>query len=172
LENQLLLAICFRFLGDVNVKGKQQPQAARQYYQQALARLNPLAQQNPEVVEYQTERGGIYMNLAYLEIGAGDQGDAAALKAALEQARDIFAPLVGRFPTVPRYRRNLAVTLRELAFEQHADGDVKLAGESLAESKRLLEELVSQYPQETEYAEQLAETNAVELGPLPPAENR
>jgi hypothetical protein len=124
-----------------------------------------LAEQNPEVVEYQTERAGIYMNLAYLEIGAGEQGDAAALKAALEQARNIFLPLVARFPTVPRYRRNLAVTLRELAFEQHADGNAKLAAESLAESRRLLDELVQQYPQEAEYAAQLAETSAVEFAP-------
>jgi hypothetical protein len=55
------------------------------------------------------------------------------------------------------------LTLRELAKEQHANGDAELAQESLRESLRRFESLVSKFPNEPEYVELLKETKAVRL---------
>ena len=57
LENQKLLAICDRFLGDI--LGKSQPDQARQRYQAAIDRMEQLARQNPGVIDYQTEQAGL-----------------------------------------------------------------------------------------------------------------
>ncbi len=157
LENQKLLATCYRRLGD---RLSDQPDVARSWYGQALARLNPLARQNPDVVDYQTEQAGIYLNLAGMEL---DAGNAPAGLAALAAAREILQPLAQRYPQVPRYQRDLAVTLRELAVEQDAAGQNTEARKNLAEAIRILETLVATYPDDRQYQAQLKIAGEIEL---------
>ncbi|HZN33433.1 MAG TPA: protein kinase [Pirellulaceae bacterium] len=158
LENQKLLAICYRFLGDIC--SQDDPEEARGWYRLASERLEPLAEQNPGVIDYQSERAGLSMNVFLLE---RDAGQAAAARAALEQAQGILAPLVQRFPAVPRYRRDLAVTLRELAVLKDKAGETRAAAADLMESTRILKSLTAKYPSEMEYAVQLEQTEAVKL---------
>jgi serine/threonine-protein kinase len=158
LDNQKLLATCYRRLGDFL---GEQPAIARAWFGKALARLTPLAAKNPEVVDYQTEQAGIYMNLAGLEL---DAGNAKAGVAALAAARDILQPLADRYPQVPRYQRDLAVTLRELAIEQDTAGAKDEARRNLVQAKQILEQLVAKYSKDEQYAEQLKITCEVELG--------
>ena len=159
LDNQKLLATCYRRLGDLL---GDQPAVARGWFGKALARLNPLARKNPEVVDYQTEQAGIYMNLAGMEL---DAGNAAAGMSALTASRDILQPLADRYPEVPRYQRDLAVTLRELAVEQDAAGKKAEARQNLAQATQILEHLVGKYPLDQQYAEQLQITREIELPP-------
>ncbi len=159
LETQKLLAICDRFIGDL--VSQEEPDEARRHYERALARLAPLARDNPSVTDYQTEQAGLLMNLFLLE---ADAGNAAAARGALEQAKDILAPLAERYPSAPRYQRDLAVTLRELAVQQRTS-DEPAAAANLAESLRILTELTSKYPSEAEYAAQLEQTKAAAQPP-------
>jgi serine/threonine protein kinase len=163
LDNERLLAICYRILGDL--MSDAQPDQARRWYQQSLDRLRPLARQNPDVVVYQTEQAGALMNLAYLE---GQVGNHAAAREALQAARDLLAPLVDRFPTAPDYQRDLAVTLRTLAWEQNESGDHSAAAENKQQAIRILADLVQRYPHVPEYAAQLKDTEAVTIGPTSP----
>lgn len=157
LDNQKLLATCYRRLGDL-LGGE--PAVARKWYSQALDRLNPLARKNPDVVDYQTEQAGIYLNLAGMEL---DAGHAQAGMAALAAARDILQPLADRYPQVPRYQRDLAVTLRELAVEQDAAGHKEAAQLNLAQSIQLLKQLVAKYPDDEQYADHLQIASDIEL---------
>lgn len=156
LENQKLLAICYRSLGDLAGGDS----TARPWYQQALDRLEPLAQKNPDVVDYQYEQAGLWMSLSLVESQSGNR---EAARTALERARDILSPLADRYPAMPRYQRDLAVALRELAIEQDQAGQAT-AGANLQRAMQILAELVRKYPSEGEYAEQLKITQAVMLG--------
>ncbi len=160
LENRKLLAVCSGLLGDL--LRVDQPDEARKRYTQASDSLAELVQQNPDVVDFQTERAGILMSLVQLEF---DAGNGAGVLQNLEQARRILQPLVDRFPEVPRYQQDLAVTLRELAIQEQAAGNKVAAREHLAQALRLLTELTRQFPEEPAYAEALAEAKAVELAP-------
>jgi len=159
LDNQKLLATCYRRLGDLLGND---PAISRAWYERALAHLNPLALKNPDVVDYQSEQAGIYMNLAGMELEAGN---AKSGLAALEEARRILQPLADRYPLVPRYQRDLAVTLRELAFEQNSAGEKDEARANLATAKRILEQLVADYPDDQLYAAELKVANEIELSP-------
>jgi serine/threonine protein kinase/tetratricopeptide (TPR) repeat protein len=158
LDNQSLLAICYRLLGDV--LSDDRVAERRTWYEKSLDRLEPLARQNPDVIGYQTARAEVLLNLFELEMQAGN---AAAARAALQRARDIYKPLVERFPGAPRYQRDLAVTLRELAIMEDAAGEAKTAADDLAAAIRYLTALVEKYPQEADYTQQLEDTKAVML---------
>jgi tetratricopeptide (TPR) repeat protein len=149
-------------LGDV--LSDDQANERRRLYQAALDRLQPLAQQNPDVVAYQADQASLQMNLFGLELQAGDL---AAARAALERAKGILDPLVRRFPAVPNYQLDLAIILRELAIWLDAAGQAKEAAENLREALRLLTTLVEQYPQVAEYATELDKTKAVMFAAAP-----
>jgi len=163
LETQKLLAMGYRFLGDL--VGKQQPQGGREWYRKALDRLEPLARQNPGVIDYQTEQAGLWMNLSKLEQEAGET---EAAQAALTSARQILTPLAQQFPAVPRYQRDLAATLREMAVVEHNSGEEKSAAVNLAEALRILTALVARYPNEGDYLAQLKLTQEIKLDDLKP----
>jgi tetratricopeptide (TPR) repeat protein len=158
LDNERLLAMCYRILGDS--LSNERTKERRQYYQLALARLEPLARDNPNIVNYQMDWAGLLLNLYDLELS---EGNSAAARDCIEQARDIFASLVKRFPDEGWCLRDLAVSLRELAKVQDAAGESESAGKNLAEAIRILEGLVSGNPQEAEYAKVLEDTKAVML---------
>ncbi|MCI0356963.1 MAG: protein kinase [Planctomycetaceae bacterium] len=159
LDNQKLLATCYRRLGDLLGSD---PKVSRGWYERALGRLNPLALKNPDVVDYQTEQAGIYMNLAGTEL---DAGNAQAGLEALEAARQILQPLADRYPQVPRYQRDLAVTLRELAVEQDAAGQKHQARAHLDMARKILEQLVAKFPEDSQYEELLKVAGEIELAP-------
>jgi tetratricopeptide (TPR) repeat protein/tRNA A-37 threonylcarbamoyl transferase component Bud32 len=158
LDNQNFMAVCYRLLADV--LSDDQADERRRLYQAALDRLQPLAQQNPDVIDYQTNQAGLLMNLFDLELQAGNS---QAARDSLQRAKAILKPLVERFPAVARYQVDLAITLRELAIEQDAAGQSKEAGENLGEALRLFTALVEQNPQDADLAEELAKTKAVML---------
>jgi tetratricopeptide (TPR) repeat protein len=167
LENQRQLALCYNRLADLLRSNR--PDEARERYRQALDGLEKLAEQNPDVTEFQTERAGIYMTLSQLEFAA-DNG--VAVMTNLDQARAILQPLVARFPAIPTYHSDLAITLRELAIQQHALAKARedakqeaQAREHLEESVRLWTDLAAKYPDEPAYAEELKITQEVVLSP-------
>jgi len=165
LETQMLLAVSYRAL--CFLLQLDRPDEARLRFQQAIDRLQPLAEQNPAVIDYQVERATLLHDLALLEFGA-DNGPAA--RRALLQARDILRRVADRFPAVPRYQRELAAVLRDLAIEHSAAGEAQAAQEHLRQALDLLGQLVQRYPNDAELAEQLADTQSA-LGP-PTAEPR
>jgi len=69
LDHRKLLGICYRLLGDL--LGDDRIAQKRQCYEDALSRFEPLAQQNPGVVEYQTERAASLLSLSNLESQIG-----------------------------------------------------------------------------------------------------
>jgi tetratricopeptide (TPR) repeat protein len=155
LDQRKLLAVSYRLLGDLlSLVSEDRTADRRKYYEQALARLDPLAEQNPDVVDYQTERAATLLNLFDAESVAGNS---AAARSAIERARDVYWRLVEKFPDRPRHKRDLAVALRELAREQLNEGDQK-ASENLAKATSLLSELVDRYPDDADFAEQLEAT--------------
>jgi tetratricopeptide (TPR) repeat protein len=155
LDQRKLLAVSYRLLGDLlSLVSEDRTADRRKYYEQALARLDPLAEQNPDVVDYQTERAAALLNLFDAESASGNS---AAARSAIEGARDVYLRLVERFPDRPRHKCDLAVALRELAREQINESDPK-ASENLAEATRLLSQLVERYPEDADFAEQLEAT--------------
>jgi hypothetical protein len=114
------------------------------------------------VIEFQMDRAGIYMTLSQLEY---DKGNGDAVLSHLRQACDILQPIAKRFPAVPRYQHDLAVSLRELAIQQDAHRQKAEARANLAESEKILELLVAKYPKETQYSEALHVTQDVQLRP-------
>jgi tetratricopeptide (TPR) repeat protein len=147
-------------LGDPRFPDTDRLNDRREHYEKALQRLDPLADQNPDVVDYQTERAAVFLALGDVETQAGNT---KAARAAMERAKEVYSNLVAKFPGVARHQRDLAVTLRELAREQSADDAVK-AAENLAQAVRLLTELVKQYPEDADFAEQLEATRQITLG--------
>src|SRR5262249_50053548 len=114
LDTQKRLGTCYRLLGDWvgGLDGNQRLDERRRWYHRAIDRLKPLAEQNPEVVEYQNEWAATLVNLFDAESRADNS---AGARDALERAREIYDRLIRRDPDAPRPKRDLAVTLRELA---------------------------------------------------------
>jgi len=166
LENRLLLAVCYRLLGDL--ASAEDVAAAREWYGKARARIKPLAEQNPEVVDYQVELASLGLNRGYLD---SDDGQTAAAIAAFTEACTILAPLAEATSALPRHRRELALARRALGseqihFGQHADG---LA--NLHRARDELSKLAQDFPGDADYAQQLQETDdaikASEAAPQP-----
>lgn len=137
LENQKNLTLVYRLLGDV----LPDPDEARKWYGRALARIQPLSEQNPKVVDYPIEWAGVLANLFALELKAGNTADA---RAALQQARDILQ----RFPNVPRCQTDLVDTLRELASLQASAGENDAATKNLQDALTIVRGLVKQFGEE------------------------
>lgn len=154
------LAIFCRMLADL--LPDEQAQQRRQYYQKALSRLEPLAAQNPAVAQFQTERAGVYLNLFQLELLAGNADQA---QHALERARSSYQSIIERNPDELWVQRDLAVTLRELAKLQDASGHKLEARSSLEDAIQILKKLVAQKPDQPEFAEALADAQAVAISP-------
>jgi tetratricopeptide (TPR) repeat protein/predicted Ser/Thr protein kinase len=170
LDNQNLLARTYRVRG--NLWSVTQKDKARELYQRRIALLEPLARQNPDVVDYQLERASLLFNLSLLE---SDATNGAAARQALEQAKGILQPLALRFPENARCQRDLGMTLRDLALEQDAAGDAASAASNLQAALRILGELVERFPDNLDYAEQLKSAQDVTLGKpneTPPEEQR
>jgi tetratricopeptide (TPR) repeat protein len=146
-----MYAVCCRTLG--GVLPDEQTDQRRQWYQKALAQLTPLAEKNPEVVDYQKEQAAVLLDLYELEWGAENTAAAAA---AVKQAQALYAPLAARFPTDARVQRDYAITLRERARTDLASGDRTAAHQHLEEAIRLLDALIAANPENPQLAEHRA----------------
>jgi serine/threonine-protein kinase len=166
LANQIDLATCYRFLGDLKSHLKAWD-AARKLYQEALTRTDSLVRANPAVPSYQAALAGLHMNLALLEV---EQGRSQAAREAFQQARDILQPLVAGYAEVPHYRRDLAVTLREMAVLKSKAGEHQAARDDLTLAQGHLERLVRGSGDKVGFQAELNKTKAVldSLPPLPP----
>lgn len=155
-ENRRLLSVCYRLLGDL-ASADDLP-AARQWYSQSHSRLKPLADQNPEVVEYQVELASLELNRGYLD---SDDGQSAAAVSAFSQACAILEPLGKGTTALPRHRRDLAVARRALGSEQVFAGQREEGLTNLRRARDELSKLAKDFPGDTDYAQQLQETNDV-----------
>jgi serine/threonine-protein kinase len=152
LNLQYQLAICYRLLGDVLSAGKANKESARLY---GLARdsLSRLVDRNPDVSDYKATLAGVYMNL-------GSKQDAAGALRSLGQARDLLTELVAQNPKHPQFRRDLAVTLRSLAAGERDAGTPEVAQRDLKSSFEYLTDLSAKFPDNADFADQLAKTRA------------
>jgi len=155
LANQYRLAISCRLLADVHGV-RQEWEAAGELYQRALGRMERLAQSNPSVPEYQASLAGLLMNLGVLESA---QGGTAATES-LDRAAAILTKLVGEYAAVARYRRDLAVTLREIAACRSSAGEHEEARTALEAAQTHLAALAEAFPENDEYKALLSETAA------------
>src|SRR5205814_4026409 len=133
-----------RRVGDVLRTEK--PDEARSWYQRAIEVSGRLAQDNPRVPEYSLDWAAVFVSLANLESTAGNKPRAVQ---ALERARGILVPVSTRFKTVARCQQDLAITLRQLAAIERAQGDALAAAKNLEEAAGILHGLVEQYGHET-----------------------
>ncbi len=109
LDTQANLAICIKRKGDFAFE-RGDYEAALAQYNAGLPVMVALARENPLVIKYQGDLGGIYKNIgvALSELGRLDEAREAFLK-----ARDVLEPLVNQYP-IPRYEHDLQETLQEL----------------------------------------------------------
>ena len=90
----------------------------------------------------------------------GSKQDAAAALRSLGQARDLLKELVEQNPKHPQFQRDLAVTLRSLAAGERDAGTLDLAQRDLKSSFEYLTELSAKFPDNVDFADQLAKTRA------------
>jgi serine/threonine-protein kinase len=147
LEIQLELAINERLLGDLK---RTDPAQAAQLYEDACDRLDDLVERNPDVPNFRYERARAYMNF-----GQMPQEPGAAVRR-LDTAKSVLAKLAQQFPQVAAYRRDLALAQRALAGAEQKNGQNEASRKDLGESIDLLEQLVKEFPEDQEYALELA----------------
>lgn len=153
LENQKLLAISLRLLGDLSFKSKQDLEGASKWYGEAIDYLERLARQNPAVPDYRLEQAGPLMHLALVQSAQEKHTDALG---SLERAQKILAPLTEQFPDVPQYKHDLGTAIKASAVEHWMLGEYPVAREQMQHAARLFSELNAAYPAHAEFAEQLA----------------
>jgi tetratricopeptide (TPR) repeat protein/tRNA A-37 threonylcarbamoyl transferase component Bud32 len=163
-EYARMYAVCCRTLG--GVLSDERRAERRTWYAQALARLQPLAEKNPEVLDYQKERAAVLLDLFELEATAGNLAEATQ---ALRQAEAIYAPLAARLAADAGLQRDYAVTLRELARLELAAGDRAAAQRHLEQALRIFDELIAANPDNPQLQEHREAARQVhrELGELP-----
>jgi tetratricopeptide (TPR) repeat protein/tRNA A-37 threonylcarbamoyl transferase component Bud32 len=157
-ENNKLHAVCLRFLGDI--KADTSLEVARERYGKAIEVLDELVSKNPDVVDYQIQLAGVWMNLGDLETR---HKQVATVQ--FQRARKVLAALVERYPSELRFQSDLAKTLHALGFEQKSSRDFDAAREQFAEASRLLAGLVKRSPTDADYLTQYAGISQ-ELGTL------
>ena len=136
------LALSYREMATTNQEIGARDEALR-FYPTARDYFQWLLSRNSDVVEYQAALAGIDLNY-----GALLQGAEAI--ASYEGAKSIFSDLVVHYPENARFRRDLAVTLRVLGFEQLKAGNVEIARQNIQASVGQLEKLVEEFPNDEE----------------------
>jgi serine/threonine-protein kinase len=120
--------------------------AAVSFYQQ-------LAQAKASDPELQAARGRAYHRLAFVR----DQlGEREAALAEYEQMQAVFAQLAADFPTVPQYRRELAISYNNAASQLRALGKQPEAEAAYGRARALQEKLAADFPAESQYRWDLA----------------
>jgi tetratricopeptide (TPR) repeat protein len=154
LNNRGRLAACYRLLGQVCCSSDAKSQLAEGFkaYQIALETMESLAKDNPRVGSYQAELAAIHLELAAL---FRDQGRIDDTLQALETARSVLEPLI---TVEPRYRRDFAVALREIACTQLASNQSDLARGHLDEALEHFKTLAEDFPEDLGYQADLTQT--------------
>jgi eukaryotic-like serine/threonine-protein kinase len=147
LEIQLDLAINERLLADLK---RTDPQQAAKLYDDACKRLDLLVERNPDVPNFRYERARAYMNF-----GQMPQEDMTAADR-LRIAKSALASLAQESPLVPAYRLDLALVQRALGGVEARMEQNDAARTDLEESISLLEQLVKDFPEDQQYALELA----------------
>ncbi len=147
------LAQAYSLLADGQLASEDADSAIDNYYA-AVDLFHSLSIRNPDIGEFSARLAALHMNLASAEQTLGNP---AAAHENLDTAVRMLSELSVSTPDVPVYRRDLAVSLRRLA-ALDAGQDLEAAKRNAAQSKRLLEGLIEQFPSVVDYSEQLAET--------------
>jgi len=147
LEIQFDLAINERLLGDLR---RTDPEQAAQLYEDSSKRLDELVERNPDVPNFRYEQARAYMNFGQMP---QEPGTAVSR---LSTAKSVLGKLVQQFPQVAAYRRDLALAQRAIAGAELKNGQSDVARKDLGDSIDLLEQLVKEFPEDQEYALELA----------------
>ncbi|WP_068141992.1 serine/threonine-protein kinase [Roseimaritima ulvae] len=147
------LAQAYSLLADGQLAAEDAESAIENYYA-SVDLFQSLSIRNPDISEFTARLASLHMNLASAEQALGNS---AAAHENLDVAVSVLSDLSARIPDVPVYRRDLAVSLRKLA-SLDAGQDSAAAKRNAAESKRLLEGLMEQFPGVADYIEQFGET--------------
>jgi tetratricopeptide (TPR) repeat protein/tRNA A-37 threonylcarbamoyl transferase component Bud32 len=152
--HQRNLALSLRGVADLKAS-EGEPDEAIEYFRRAEEILEELRLRNPDVHNYAAELAGVRINLAvqHRKQGQVDEGLPAAGRA-VELLRD----LTQLAETVPAYRMDLGIALREQGQLLAASGDKPAAQQHLAESKRVLSQLMQENPASDRYATELGLT--------------
>jgi tetratricopeptide (TPR) repeat protein len=148
LEIQLDLAINERLLADLR---RTDSEEAAPLYKDACNRLDELVERNPDVPNFRYERARAYMNF-----GQMPPQEAETLASRLTTAKSDLQKLTQEFSAVPAYRFDLAIAQRALAGAEARLGQADAARKDMDESIDLLEQLVKEFPDDQQYALELA----------------
>jgi tetratricopeptide (TPR) repeat protein len=168
LENKHHLATCYRVLADLKAEAKDTTRAL-ELYGSAKEQMAVLVTTNPEVAEYRATLAGLHMNvgLLHMELGRDAQQrreEPAFLAHALEarlgfsEARELLQSLVDEFPDTPRYREDLARTIRELAILSASLGKTEDVRGQLQEACLHFERVLAAHPDRSHTHEELSAT--------------
>ena len=154
LTNQQLLAICYRLLAD-RLIAVPDLEGALDPVQRARSILERLTIRSPDVAEFQATLGTVYMDLAELQRRRDKPRKSLAM---FDLAANHLLKLADRYPNVPDHRRDYAVTLREMGTIELKLGDIDEGRYHLDESVTYLQALVDEFPDNEDFASQLAES--------------
>jgi tetratricopeptide (TPR) repeat protein len=112
-----------------------------------------LAELKPGDSQGESERAGAYARLATIR---SETGQARQAVGKYEQAIAIVNSLVGRFPHVPKFQRELAKYHQGAGWNLLLTGDLEAGRGHYEQSLRILEKLVSRFPNQPEYRQLLA----------------
>lgn len=156
LNNQYFLAICYRLLGELKWF-EEDWDAVAVDYRKAHGRLETLAQQNPDVPEYQAALANVYLSLGELD---HRQRRAAESLKAFQQALDVSERLYRQHSDVSQYRRDFAVALRAVGQAEWDTGERDRSLKNVKSARDHFRDLVEQYPDNEEYRHQLQLTES------------
>ncbi|TWU21922.1 protein kinase domain-containing protein [Bythopirellula polymerisocia] len=167
MSHQRNLALCLRGEADLKVN-REEPEAAIEYYQQAIELLEELKLRNPEVHSYAFELAGVYINLA--SQWQTQENNTVCIKSA-QRGVNLLEELAALADSMPTYRRDLGIAHRLLGELQDANGDTDSAEQELLASKAVFSKLLSENPANENYAQELGLTmdrlTALELSRVP-----
>jgi tetratricopeptide (TPR) repeat protein/tRNA A-37 threonylcarbamoyl transferase component Bud32 len=154
LDHRSHLAACYRLLAQALCLAGDEPRRALALtaYHNALHTLESLANDNPRVVAYRAELAAVHQELGAVFTQGHDWDNALE---AFTAARGILEPLS---TAAPRYRRDFAVVLREMACAQIACEQIETARENLRQSLEHLEALTATFPRDSGYQSDFLET--------------
>ena len=155
MKNRRRLAVCHRMVGQLQSELGNSAQAI-EYYEQAEQTLAELRLRNPDMLEFASDLSGVYLHLG-LELAKQQQAEAAL--ESLDLAIELLHELIEQAESVPRFRLDLGLCLREagklLATVNRRDE----ALQRLRESQKVLSQLVKEEPANEDYSIELQATN-------------
>jgi tetratricopeptide (TPR) repeat protein len=156
LKNKHLLANCYHLLARATFE-LPEVEAAQRLFQKALERIEPLAEANPEVHEYQAELAGVHSDLGVF-FANKDPPDPAQALDCYRRAAAVLQPLVEKHPGIPGYCADAAATFRAIGVAELLQGRLDQAAGHLQTSLSHAEELVKRHPDNQQYVTERDDT--------------